>query len=228
MSSKPDPRTADGEMSRDHALNLVLSRISRVPVAAMQVLVYHMETAAEQEGNVTPKEFARAAKMITEGRKALHRLVEDYLEPHDVALSEQLTEKLAVLTRSVDELHRLVSGATVTNDEIRGFKPAGDMYDLCCARVTQEVGAFSDLLGDFFLKLSDKDRSNVDDHTSAIAMEIGKIGRVINMVATNASIEAARVGDAGKGFTVIADEVKTLSSRVSSLSVSLTDNQNPN
>ncbi len=62
--------------------------------------------------------------------------------------------------------------------------------------------------------------------TGEIAIEIGKIGRVINMVATNASIEAARAGDAGKGFTVIADEVKTLSSRVSSLSVSLTERLN--
>ena len=54
-------------------------------------------------------------------------------------------------------------------------------------------------------------------------MAIGKIGRVIHMVATNASIEAARAGHADKGITVIADEVKILSFRVLSLSVSLTD-----
>ena len=97
------------------------------------------------------------------------------------------------------------------------------MYDLCCTRVAKGIGGLSGQLSTFFLDLTEKDKADAQEKTSSIAMEIGKIGRVINMVATNASIEAARAGDAGKGFTVIADEVKTLSSRVSSLSVSLTD-----
>ncbi|MEP5010183.1 methyl-accepting chemotaxis protein [Roseobacter sp.] len=191
----------------------------------MEILIYHMETFDEADSNVTVQDLAGAAKVVEQGWRTLQNMVGEQLAPHDVQLPEELARQKDEVMASVDELHRMLSRCTITKEEVRGFRPADNMYDLCCVRVSRGVSKLCSKLGDFFLELTDKDRSNVDDHTSAIATEIGKIGRVINMVATNASIEAARVGDAGKGFSVIADEVKTLSSRVSSLSVSLSDNQ---
>lgn len=50
---------------------------------------------------------------------------------------------------------------------------------------------------------------------------IGQIAKSTNLLAINASIEASRAGDAGKGFAVIASEVKTLSDNTASAAASI-------
>lgn len=228
MSSSTKKPSPENEITLERTLHLILSKIAPVRVSALQILIHHMEADTGDDRNVTPEDFQEAVKRIQEGCAVAHAISSDYLAPHDVTLPDDMAARLADVTESLDELDRIVSRCSVVDGEVRGFHPAGNMYDLCCTRVAKGVSAFSAELGNFFLELNDRGRADVKDHTSSIAMEIGKIGRVINMVATNASIEAARVGDLGKGFTVIADEVKTLSARVSSLSVSLTDRQNMN
>jgi len=44
-----------------------------------------------------------------------------------------------------------------------------------------------------------------------IVASIDAIARQTALLALNASIEAARVGDAGKGFAIVASEMKNLS-----------------
>ena len=51
------------------------------------------------------------------------------------------------------------------------------------------------------------------DKISGIATDIKKIAEHTNMLAINAMIEAARAGETGKGFAVIAGEVKSLASK---------------
>jgi hypothetical protein len=215
---------ADENLSLDKSLHLIRDDLSAARVAAMQVLIFHLQAGKENDDLIPADEFLQAVDDVRRAHEALRSITKEHLEPLGIKLPEDLAELLKRVYADVSELSRILERSSKDEaGDIRGFQPGKNFYDLCCTRVAKGLNELSSALGGLFLQLTEKEKSLDLEKTNKIALEIGKIGRVINMVATNASIEAARVGDAGKGFTVIADEVKTLSSRVSSLSVSLTN-----
>lgn len=215
---------ADDIVSLDKTLHSIREDLAAARVASMQVLVFQMQSETKNSDVIPPDEFMQAVCDVERAHNSLREIDTRHLKPLGITLPDDLRDVTKRVTGDLSELMRILERCRNSEAEgIRGFQAGQNLYELCCTRVAKGLNGLSGGIAAFFLSLKEKEKSDELEKTNKIALEIGKIGRVINMVATNASIEAARVGDAGKGFTVIADEVKTLSTRVSSLSVSLTE-----
>ncbi len=88
------------------------------------------------------------------------------------------------------------------------------------AQVSCQVQESSKMIRDAVAKTGCAERNA--QHLEKAAGDIGQVislidgvNEQINLLALNATIEAARAGQAGKGFTVVANEVKGLASQAS-------------
>ena len=84
------------------------------------------------------------------------------------------------------------------------------------ARTTGTMSALSD--GAMVIQTRLDDVSGRVRNVEAASVAIAQIARETKLLALNASVEAARAGDAGRGFAIIANAVKTLADQIHSFS----------
>lgn len=193
--------TDDSQSPRDianHAEGLVVA----LPQTILSLL-FRVGVAQETGDSVSAR--------VTQIQEANHYLRDQFAEAFAAAVEAPLSEALeggrSALQTAVEEVG---AGLPAPNDD-----PNSDAL-LSLAAQTEEtiapaVGAFLGAMFDQVVAHEKSQTKRAQEIDASALDQIDSISRKVNFIAINASVEAARVGEVGKGFAVIANEIKDLS-----------------
>jgi methyl-accepting chemotaxis protein len=183
--------------------------------------------AAERERQAHESQRAFSENLATRG-EALRALVAGF--------RDQIEQAMALLDRSAESMGVEAGSLTATSDQVRAQTSsvseaaAGTMnsIDQLSAASTQLVASIAEI-GRNAGESADVSKTAADlarhagqeiEHLAKHSETVGAVVEIIrgiaaqtSLLALNATIEAARAGEMGRGFAIVASEVKTLSAQ---------------
>ncbi|WP_106593023.1 methyl-accepting chemotaxis protein [Marinobacterium halophilum] len=156
------------------------------------------------------KEVQIAVGSLSESTEAMTQVVEK--TQADTRQQREDTGRTAVsIQEMVAAVQEVASSATMAAEAAQQADTNARSGD----RVVEEtIRSINQLADDVHRSAEVITRVGADaDNIGSVVSVISDIAEQTNLLALNAAIEAARAGDQGRGFSVVADEVRTLASR---------------
>ncbi|GEN38738.1 MAG: methyl-accepting chemotaxis protein [Pseudoalteromonas tetraodonis] len=159
------------------------------------------------------QESVQSNSQVTQSMQHTEQLSEQQINLSHTIInaSNQITQSLQAIVSNTDSVHQ------VNNEHLNFVKlSAGEL-----SKLVEQVRLINEMLGSFSKTIAGL-KENSENIRSILKM-VEEFSDQTNLLALNAAIEAARAGEAGRGFAVVADEVRTLSVKVSDATRQISD-----
>lgn len=213
-------RLAENDLDVDVPYEKARSEIGSI---ARAILVFRESGRRVRE--LTREQEELKLLMEKERREALNQLADQFNDHVNEAL-QTLSQSVLQMRGTAEHLNETSRATLTASDFVANFAATADRDVQTVAAAAEELTASAHEISRQVGDVTEKSRhasqgaqtasqavnhlSNLTGSIGSVVVAIRDIADQTNLLALNATIEAARAGEAGKGFAVVADEVKKL------------------
>jgi methyl-accepting chemotaxis protein len=209
LTNLVDIKTKDELENLGNSFNRMIEN-QRVTLTSINTISSDLTASAE--------ELTASASDVNDSAEDVSKNIEEMMV-NTLKTSSQLNEvkeEVSILNTSIENSHELSSKSHASCKVAVEFAYEGRESLVESVESIENISGSTDQIIGNFVDLNEHAKE-----VTGISETIKGIAAQINLLALNASIEAARAGDAGKGFTVVAEEVRKLAVQTSNESQSI-------